>query len=309
MLAAALRDVPGATDAITGADSAAIKDDLRRRTDEAIALGIFGAPAWIIRRDGAHTLIWGQDWLRWVEAVVGGWNPDIGGEDAYPTAKPRAVRCAELHEPTIDQEVPPTPPVVDFYFDVSSPFAYLGLTQLGALAELTGARARLRPILLGGLFRAIGTSEVPLFEFPPAKRSYVLDEMKRWARWHGVPFRMPAKFPQRTVTAQRLILCAPPESRLALACALATALWADDCDLESPATLAAILEAARLPADLLAQAGEQAAKAALTAETSAAAAAGVFGVPSYVVDGRLIWGQDRAELVEAMLGGWRPRCG
>jgi len=286
VLAAALRDVPGAAEAIAGADSAAVKGDLRRRTDEAIALGIFGAPAWIVRRDGAHTLIWGQDRLAWVEAVARGWKPD---DEVYTRV---AGWGSAASAPAVASER-----VVDFYFDVSSPFAYLGLTQLHAL----GARARLHPILLGGLFRAIGTADVPLFAFPPAKRAYVLAEMQRWARWYGVPFRMPTKFPQRTVTAQRMIACADPDVQLRLARAVAAALWAEDRDVEDDATLAAILAAEQLPPDLLARAKLQPAKDALTAETAAAVTAGVFGVPSYVVDGQLLWGQDRAELVAALL--------
>src|SRR5206468_3161400 len=105
-----------------------------------------------------------------------------------------------------------SPATLDVYFDVSSPFAYLGMTQLPALAELAGVTPRLQPILLGGLFREIGQVDVPLFAMPPAKTRYMGLEMMRWARWWGVPFSMPRKFPQRTVTAQRLCVLATGKS-------------------------------------------------------------------------------------------------
>jgi 2-hydroxychromene-2-carboxylate isomerase len=65
VLAAALRGA-GLADAelaqaFERADDAPIKDELRRRTDEALALGIFGAPAWVDRRTAGHVMVWGQD--------------------------------------------------------------------------------------------------------------------------------------------------------------------------------------------------------------------------------------------------------
>ena len=308
MLAAALHGIAGLDAAFASADSDAIKAELRRRTDEAIALGIFGAPAWIIGR----TLIWGQDRLPWVEATLRGWDPDHSPVDRdldHGVAPTLDLDGDGVVDPTVDLEAGPPRSTLDFYFDVSSPFSYFALTQLATLH----AEVRLHPILLGGLFRAIGTPDVPLFSFPPAKRRYISLEMQRWARWWRVPFRFPSKFPQRTITAQRLILLAAARgsaAQLGLALALGRALWADDRDLEDEPTLAAILTAEHLPAaDLLAQTRDAATKAALVAETTAAAAAGVFGVPSYVVDGHLVWGQDRLELVTGLLSGWRPAHG
>ncbi len=294
VLASVLHAIPGSAEVIATADLA--KDDLRARTDEAISLGIFGAPAWYFR--DRKILVWGQDRLPWIAAIARGWDPRVNANanaNVNANVDANATEARDLL----------------FYFDVSSLYSYLGLTQLSTLHP----SPTLRPILLGGLFRSVGTADVPLFAFPEAKRRYVVAEMQRWARWYGVPFRMPSKFPQRTQTAQRLILLAAAHgaaAQLSLARALAHALWADDGDLEDDATLAAILVAEDLPAALLAETREPSAKQALVAVTSEAAHAGIFGVPSYVVMGpspRLVWGQDRAELVTALLGGWQPRGG
>ncbi|HSD89570.1 MAG TPA: DsbA family protein, partial [Kofleriaceae bacterium] len=287
------------TAALGRADDPAIKDELRARTDEAIGLGIFGAPAWIIRRSGREpVLVWGQDRMPWVDAVLAGWDPDAD----TPPGGPRPIAD--------DVQGFTSPSTLDVYFDVSSPFAYLGLTQLPALAELAGVTPRLHPILLGGLFRDIGQVDVPLFAMPPPKTRYIGLEMSRWARWWGVPFSQPTKFPQRTVTAQRLCILAVVQSAadaMRLANILGRAMWAEQRDLENDDTLRGLLADAGLPREWVERTREPAVKEALIGETAAAKAAGVFGVPTWIVDDKyLFWGQDRLELVMRALGGWRP---
>ena len=277
------------------ADEPAIKDELRQRTEEAIALGIFGAPAWIQRDRGDPLLVWGQDRMAWVEAMLAGWplaGPPPGGPRPLAPGKPALAGKT-----------------LDVYFDVSSPFAYLGLTQLPALAA-TGVTPRLVPILLGALFRDIEQANVPWFAMPPAKQRYYGLEMQRWASWWGEPFELPRKFPQRTIAAQRLCLLAAAEgfeTGVRLATALARAMWAEQRDLEDPETLRAILVAGGWPEGWLDQTQDPAIKAQLAANTTAARDAGVFGVPTFVVDGtHLFWGQDRLELVGKALAGWTP---
>lgn len=273
--------------ALAGADSDAIKDELRKRTDEAIGLGIFGAPAWVWRDRGL--LVWGQDRLPWASAINAGWDPD---------RETRGVPFA-MAAPAVT--------TADFYYDVSSPFAYLALTQ----ARAFGDSVRLVPILLGALFRDIGQANVPLLAMPPSKMKYVTAEMSRWARWWGVPFTQPTKFPQRTVTAQRLALIAGEHGHaLRMALALGSAMWAEQRDIEDEQTLRSILEREGFPVEWLAQTQEPRIKQALADNTARAKAANVFGVPTFVVDGKyLFWGQDRLDLVGKALAGWKPRHG
>ncbi len=274
------------------ADDAAIKDELRARTDRAIGLGIFGAPAWILRRPQGPLLFWGQDRLAWVEAALAGWDP----ETAPPPGGPRPLF-----------EAPPAAPgaTLDVYFDVSSPFSYLGLTQLPALACATGVTPRLVPILVGALFRDVKQVDVPLFAMSPPKQRYVGLEMARWARWWGEPFDPPRKFPQRTVAAQRLCLLAAErgfDAGVKLAIALARAMWAEQRDLEDPGVLRSVLEHCALPGDWVDRTSEPDLKAKLVETTAAARAVGAFGVPTFVVNGtELLFGQDRLELVIAEL--------
>lgn len=283
-------------DAVSRADDPAIKDELRQRTDEAISLGIFGAPAFVLR-DGidAPRLIWGQDRMPWVEAMVAGWN--LSGPP--PADRPRGF----------DTPAVPVTRTLDVYFDVASPFAYLGLTQVPALAA-NGVTPRLIPILLGALFRDIGQANVPLMAMSAAKQRYIMADMQRWAAWWDVPFTQPRKFPQRTITAQRLCILAACDgfaTGIQVATALGRAMWAEQRDLEDEATLRQVLAECGAPERWLAATQEAELKAALAANTAAAKDAGVFGVPTFVVEGaHLFWGQDRLELVAKALAGWDP---
>lgn len=206
--------------------------------------------------------------------------------------------------------------ILEVYFDYSSPFAYLGFTQAERVAEETGATIRWRPFLLGGLFRAIGTPNVPLLEMTPAKQRYQLLDMRRWAHHWGIRFGFPSRFPMNTVTALRMTLQLPDEAVPGFARAVFEAYWADDRDIADPGELATIAEACGLRGEeLLAGASQQPVKDRLRQATDEAAQRGVCGAPSFIVrrddddDGMVFWGQDRLELVGEALRGWRPACG
>jgi len=258
-----------------------IKSDLRARTDEAIALGIFGAPAWVV--DGEH-LYWGQDRMHFVEGV----RPAASPGDASHGAAPSSSRELEV------------------YWDFSSPFAYLASTQVEAVARRAGAKVTWRPILLGGLFRSIGTPDAPILTFPDAKRRYVGKDLDRWAAFWGVPFRFPSRFPMVTVKALRLYLALREDRRGAYRDAVFRAFWAEDRDIGDVSVLAACVgsgpDAEAAAAAALARIDDDAVKGELRKNTESAAARGVFGVPTFIVDGKeLVWGQDRLELVLEML--------
>jgi 2-hydroxychromene-2-carboxylate isomerase len=289
-----LAAIPDAADALARAETDAIKAELHARTDEAIALGIFGAPAWVIRRDSREPiLIWGQDRMPWVDAVLAGWDPDV----APPQGGPRSVAT--------DVEPFRSPRTLELYFDVASPFAYFALAQIAALGALAGVTPKLTPILLGALFRDIGQVDVPIAQMSRSKQQYTQRELGRWSQWWGVPTSWPRKFPQRTIAAQRLCVLAGDDPSLALA--LGRAMWAEQLDLEQPSTLAEILARTGKPADWLDRTQDPAIKQRLIDNGARAQAAGVFGVPTFVVNTtHLVWGQDRTEHVIRMLAGWNP---
>jgi 2-hydroxychromene-2-carboxylate isomerase len=189
---------------------------------------------------------------------------------------------------------------LELYWDFSSPFAYLGSTQAEALAARTGATLVWRPMLLGAVFKAIGTPDAPILTWSEAKRSYFFKDLGRWAEHWSVPFRFPSRFPMMTVKALRVWFALPEERRKAFLDAAFRAYWADDRDINDEATLRELVgEGAD---EVLARTATKEVKDALFASTQRAIDAGVFGAPTWVVDGKeLFWGQDRIVLVERAL--------
>jgi len=189
---------------------------------------------------------------------------------------------------------------LEIYWDFSSPFAYLGSTQAEAVAKRHGAELVWRPMLLGGVFRAIGQVDVPLFTWSDAKKKYTYDDMHRWAAYWGVPFKFPTNFPANSLKAMRAYLALPEERRADFRTRTFEAYWAEDRNIGDDAVLRELIgedgEA------VLARTQDPSVKKALIDATEHAVKAGVFGAPTWVVDGKeLFWGQDRIPLVEREL--------
>ena len=204
-----------------------------------------------------------------------------------------------------------SPPVkrVDFYYDFSCPYAYLGHTQIEALCARAGADLVWKPMLLGGVFRALNTAPN---EGMPAPKAHLNElDMVRWADHFGVPLNKPATHPNRTVLALRATLASGDIPRATKA--LYRAYWAEALDISQPDTVRAALDQAGFDgADLLRRAEDEPIKADLKARTDEAIAAGIFGAPTFIVtaegvSGELFWGQDRLTFVEKALGGWNPK--
>lgn len=270
-LRSVVEGVSGLVDALLAhAQTDAIKQDLRERTDEAIARGIFGVPSFVV----GDELWWGVDRMDQVERALGG----------------------RVEAPQLDVRAP-----IDVWFDYSSPFAYLGVTRA---ERVLGDRARYRPMLLGAVFKQVGTADVPMFQQSEAKRRLTALDMHRQAADLATPFAFPSRFPMNTVLALRVTLlaraCESADSRR-LVHRIFRAFWAEDQDISKPEVVAALCSECGFdgPA-LVAGASEPPVKDALRQATDEAVAAGVFGAPTFVVHteqgDKLYWGSDRLEL-------------
>jgi len=190
-----------------------------------------------------------------------------------------------------------------FYYDVVCPYAYLGATQVEALAARTGAALTWVPILLGGVFRAIGSPDVPAEHMPPAKAVHNLLDIRRQAALLAVPIDFPPPgHPRRSVEAMRLLHVVDGADRVRLSHALYRAYFVEHRVPQERATLEGACAAAGLDPSLVAGIERPEIKEALRRATDAAIADGVFGVPGFVVvkgaQRTLYWGVDRIHLVE-----------
>ena len=195
-------------------------------------------------------------------------------------------------------------PVIDYYFAPQSPWAYLGHASFATLARDAKARINVLPVNIGAVFAVSGG--LPLGQRSAQRQAYRLTELARFSSQLAVPLNLaPRHFPVAGDDAARLIIAVElgdgADAAMTLAGALGRAVWAEERDIAAADELAELLAACALPAQRLAEAGSAAVQARYAANTQRAIAAGVFGAPTYVVDGELFWGQDRLEFVRRRL--------
>ena len=202
------------------------------------------------------------------------------------------------------------PPAVDFYYGLGSRYSYLASTRIAALEAETGCRVRWRPLYSADLFAARGADP---FQGQPVSGQYDWAwrraDAEAWADYYGVPYREPddVRFEGR-----RLALAATAAGRLGALERFSRRLFEAIFVLGlSPVDDAALR-------DIAGEVGlDQAGFAALLDDPETATvlertlqealAAGVFGVPSFVLGGRVFWGNDRLALVRhRLLQGQRP---
>jgi 2-hydroxychromene-2-carboxylate isomerase len=193
---------------------------------------------------------------------------------------------------------------IDYYLAPQSPWTYLGHTRFVQMAVRHGAQVQLKPVDLAKVFPVSGG--LPLGQRAPQRQAYRLLELARWRDALGLPLNVqPKHFPVPGEPAARLIVAVQMGDGTAAALDVAgrvlAAVWAQERDIASADTLAQLLAEAGLPPARLQEAGAPAVQAQCDAHTQDAIAAGVFGGPSYVIDGEIFWGQDRLDFVERRL--------
>jgi 2-hydroxychromene-2-carboxylate isomerase len=188
---------------------------------------------------------------------------------------------------------------VEFYFDVGSPAAYLAWHRLPRICEEAGAALAYKPMLLGGVFQAAG-NQSPMNI--PAKGRYVMADLERFARRFQVRFNHNPFFPINTLMLMRGAtgMQMRDEARLVpYVDAVYRAIWVDGKNMNDPGVVAGVLQEAGFePASILAMTNDPEVKERLKTVTQEAVARGVFGAPTFFVDGHMYWGQDRLDFVK-----------
>jgi 2-hydroxychromene-2-carboxylate isomerase len=192
---------------------------------------------------------------------------------------------------------------VTVYYALQSPWTYLGWARLRALAARTRAEVRYRPIRMAPVFAASGG--LPLAKRPQQRQAYRLMELERWRRRLNLPLLLhPKYFPVDEATAAGMVIALGQRDGDVglLSQAMMTAVWAGERDLADRPTLLAIAAEQDLDGDALLEASaSEAVQEEYAANTETAIAAGVFGVPSFLVGEELFWGQDRLDFVAETL--------
>jgi len=194
---------------------------------------------------------------------------------------------------------------VDYYFAPQSPWAYLGHQRLRDVARAAGAAIRVMPVDLGGKVFPI-SGGLPLGQRAPQRQAYRLVELQRFSQHLGAPLNLkPRYFPVGGDDASRLIIAVDllqgAEAALDITGAVLSAVWAQERNIADPALLAQLLIEKGLPDSAMEKAQTQEVQERYESYTQQAIAAGVFGAPSYVVEGEIFWGQDRLDFLERRL--------
>ncbi len=214
------------------------------------------------------------------------------------------------------------PPVLEFNYDISCPFAYIASTRVKALAERANAKLIYRPVLLGAIYRATnapqGAGGSASDAFNPTKKAVTAELMKCTIKRYKIQYNPPPQHPRKTVNALRLLHSIDDqEERRILTEALFNAYWVEGADVSDDNILlqvahsSGINNASALTKETLESA---AAKSELEKATAEAIERGAFGVPAFWVPeaeytdftnkprkGRYFFGQDRMLFVEATL--------
>ena len=183
---------------------------------------------------------------------------------------------------------------ITFWFDPISPFAYLAFEQLPQVLEGCTYAVDYRPVLFAGLLAHWGQKGPAEIE---PKRAWTFRHVAWLAQQQGAPLDAPAVHPFNPLSLLRLAVACGPNRRVVEA--VMRHVWIGGADAADADRLAALTEALAPARD--ATAAEV--KAELRAATDAAIARGVFGVPSFELDGRLFWGIDALPMLRAALLG------
>jgi 2-hydroxychromene-2-carboxylate isomerase len=185
---------------------------------------------------------------------------------------------------------------ITFYLDFISPYAYLAFEELPRALQGLSYSVRYKPVFLGGLLKhnaVLGPAEVP------PKRAWIYRHVQWLAQRQGAELAFPAVHPFNPLGLLRLAVATQAQGlpNRYVCETVFKHVWTGGADAADAARLQALTSAlapAREP-------GDDSVKAQLKAHSDEAIAQGVFGVPSFVVDGRVFWGLDALPMLRACL--------
>jgi len=189
---------------------------------------------------------------------------------------------------------------VDFYFDFISPYTYFAVTQMDKL-EADDVHINWIAVNLPKLIKISGNVGPATIK---NKALYSLRDLKRWAAYLDVPFKMirPGTFDSRP--AMYIAMGLEGEDRVRFCKAVFKAIWSGSVDVKQDDWLAQVFKQAQLPQAWLGLAHEQS-KAMLETNTQQALQAGLFGVPTFILHDtprpQMFFGVDRMDFLARAL--------
>ena len=184
----------------------------------------------------------------------------------------------------------------EFYFDFSSPYTFIAHKKIRKIEKENSIKIKYMPILLGGLLKLAGIR--PNVDIP-IKAKYMIKDCKLWAEKYDIAFKFNNYFPITTLNLMRCVLIAERKNFAEnFINKVFDAIWKDGLNLNDNAVIEKLLKNLDInPEIFLAESMDQKVKNALKKKTTNAFIKGIFGAPSFMVNNKIFWGQDRFEFV------------
>ena len=184
----------------------------------------------------------------------------------------------------------------DFFFDFASPYSYLAHKQIRNIEYQHNIKINYMPILLGGL---LNLAEIKAAAFIPSKAKFMIKDCKLFAEKLNIKFKFNSYFPIQSLNLMRGVLIARKENKTSLYIdKFFDACWKDGLNLNDQEIVDKILEDLNFNLEAFKlKISEQKIKDELKKRTKDAYLKGVFGAPSFIINNKMFWGQDRLEFV------------
>ena len=182
----------------------------------------------------------------------------------------------------------------EFYFDFASPYTFLAHKGIRKIEKENSIKVKYMPVLLGALLKLTGVKaniDVPI------KGKYMIKDCKLWAEKYNIEFKFNNYFPIITLNLMRCALVAENKgfSQIFIN-KVFDAIWKDGLNLNDNSILEKLLKNIDInPKNFLIEAIDLKIKNELKKRTDEAYKKGVFGTPSFIVNNKMFWGQDRLQ--------------
>ena len=184
----------------------------------------------------------------------------------------------------------------EFYFDFGSPYSFIAHKQIRKIESDNSIKIKYEPILLGGLLKLAGikaNADIPI------KGRYMIKDCKLWAEKYQITFKFNNFFPINTLNLMRGAIVAEKKKFAEnFINKIFDAIWKDGLNLNDNQIIEKLLKNLDInPKSFLLEVTETPIKIELKKRTEDAFEKGIFGAPTFVVNNKIFWGQDRIEFV------------
>tara|TARA_B100001123_G_scaffold431793_1_gene553778 strand:+ start:948 stop:1532 length:585 start_codon:yes stop_codon:yes gene_type:complete len=182
---------------------------------------------------------------------------------------------------------------LDFYFDFISPYSYLAHAKIQKLELQKKIKINYKPILLGGLHNLFGITAPALIK---PKKKFLIQDCEMVAKRFNINFKFNNKFPINSLHLMRGLLTINEDIKEKYINSFFEAYWASNIDLSNKKEINKILATLKINETIFFEKlEEQKIKDLLKNFTQEAYNNEIFGAPTFVVNKKIFWGQDRLD--------------